>query len=217
MKLYNLDNSPFAARVRMQIRHKQLDVEVCAPPVALRTPEFAAAYPLNKIPVLELDDGNTLGESTAIMNYLEAVYPQPPMLPVSPLAHGHNEMLVRYTDNHLATPLSPMFRELIMPTGDAEHIASLIAPLRTELEKLENLLDWLPDFSERELQTGDLCLVAHLYYVTDLTERFGAADIYAGLDQVQAWQRWVNGYAAVADEIAVIDTAHQQFLQSRAS
>jgi glutathione S-transferase len=36
--------------------------------------------PAGKIPVLELDDGRALSESAAIIEYLEEIHPEPPMI-----------------------------------------------------------------------------------------------------------------------------------------
>ena len=58
MKLYNLDHSPYATRVRMQIDKAGLEVDILPSPLALRSPEILERFPLGKIPVLELDDGN---------------------------------------------------------------------------------------------------------------------------------------------------------------
>ena len=71
VKLYNLDHSPYATRVRMQIYKKGLDLEILPAPAALRTPEFMARFPMGKIPVLELDDGRQVPDSWVIMEYLE--------------------------------------------------------------------------------------------------------------------------------------------------
>ena len=73
MKLYNLDHSPYATRVRMQIHKKGLEIAIEPPPDALGTPEFLARFPMGKIPVLELDDGSQLPDSWVIMDYLEEV------------------------------------------------------------------------------------------------------------------------------------------------
>ncbi|MCB0197996.1 MAG: glutathione S-transferase N-terminal domain-containing protein, partial [Anaerolineae bacterium] len=57
MKLINLDHSPYAARIRIQIRKKNLPIEIIAPPLPLKSPEFMQKFTLGKIPLLELDDG----------------------------------------------------------------------------------------------------------------------------------------------------------------
>ena len=72
MKLYNLDHSPYASRVRTQIRKKGLDIEFAAPPVELRTPEFNQRFPMGKIPVLELDDGSQVPDSWSVEKLTQA-------------------------------------------------------------------------------------------------------------------------------------------------
>jgi len=69
MKLYDLSNSPCAARLRIQIRLKNLPVAMDEPPFALCSSEFLEAFPPGKLPLLLLDDDSTIAESTVIMDY----------------------------------------------------------------------------------------------------------------------------------------------------
>jgi len=185
----------------MQIRHKNLPVEVCVPPEPLKSAEFKASYSLGMIPVLDLLDGNTIGESTAIMNYLENIFPETPMRPVEPLAQAQNEMLIRYVDNHLYVGLSPMFKEYFYLVRDgcstAEPDDSRFDLLIPELQKLEHLLTELPKFRERSLQTGDVCMICHLYFVKKIASYFGDPDIFADYAVIKDWLNWVDGFPAV--------------------
>jgi glutathione S-transferase len=101
IKLYDLSSSPYAARVRIQIRLKDLPIELVKPPFALRSSEFLQTFPLGKLPLLQLHDGSTIAESTVIMDYLEALFPKAPLIPPSPISRANNSMLVRYADNLL--------------------------------------------------------------------------------------------------------------------
>jgi glutathione S-transferase len=56
---------------------------------------FLARNPAGKIPVLELDDGSYLSESAAIVEYLEELHPNPPMIGVTPAARGRVRALER--------------------------------------------------------------------------------------------------------------------------
>lgn len=58
------------------------------------------ASPLGKVPYLKTDEG-ALSESTVILEYLEARYPQNPLLPSDPFAAAKVRELVRYTELHL--------------------------------------------------------------------------------------------------------------------
>ncbi|HEY2775891.1 MAG TPA: glutathione S-transferase family protein [Candidatus Binatia bacterium] len=50
-----------------------------------RQPEFAKKNPLMGLPVLELDDGTHLTESLAIMEYLDELHPEVPMIGKTPI------------------------------------------------------------------------------------------------------------------------------------
>jgi len=58
------------------------------------------ASPLAKIPFLRTDDG-PLSESQAILEYIEAAYPEPPLLPREPFAAAKVRELAIYVDLHL--------------------------------------------------------------------------------------------------------------------
>lgn len=58
------------------------------------------ASPLGKVPYLKTDEG-TLSESTVILEYIEASYPQHPLLPANPFAAAKVRELVRYIELHM--------------------------------------------------------------------------------------------------------------------
>jgi glutathione S-transferase len=49
-----------------------------------KRPEFLAMNPSGRVPVLRTDDGRFLFESAAIMEYLEELHPDPPMIGTTP-------------------------------------------------------------------------------------------------------------------------------------
>jgi glutathione S-transferase len=59
-----------------------------------------AATPLGKIPFIRVD-GQTLCESQVISDYLEALYPNPPLVPADPLAAAKVRELATFIDLHL--------------------------------------------------------------------------------------------------------------------
>jgi maleylacetoacetate isomerase len=90
MKLYGYFRSSAAYRARIAINIKGLTVEHV--PVHLRRdggeqrrPEFLAKNPQGLVPALELDDGTALTQSLAIMEYLDAIKPEPRLVPTDPL------------------------------------------------------------------------------------------------------------------------------------
>jgi glutathione S-transferase len=59
-----------------------------------------AATPLGKVPFIRVD-GQTLCESQVIVDYLEAAYPQPALVPADPLAAAKVRELCTFVDLHL--------------------------------------------------------------------------------------------------------------------
>ncbi|WP_145188559.1 maleylacetoacetate isomerase [Pseudomonas sp. URMO17WK12:I11] len=85
MELYTYYRSTSSYRVRIALALKGLDVR--AVPVNLlegeqRAAGYTALNPQGRVPALRLDDGILLVQSPAIIEYLEEVQPQPPLLPV---------------------------------------------------------------------------------------------------------------------------------------
>ena len=83
MNLYTYWRSTAAYRVRITLNLK--DVEYRLTPVNLvageqHEPSYAALNPQSLVPVLETSEG-LLMQSTAIVEYLEEQFPQPPLLP----------------------------------------------------------------------------------------------------------------------------------------
>ena len=78
MKLYSVPISPFAARVRLSIYRKRLNIEILPPPEGgLKGDAFLALNPMGQIPTLVLDSGVAIPESATILEYLEDVFPTP--------------------------------------------------------------------------------------------------------------------------------------------
>jgi glutathione S-transferase len=69
-------------------------------PTGSREEAVLAATPLGKVPFMRVD-GQTLCESQVIAEYLEARYPQPPLLPADPMAAAKVRELCTFVDLHL--------------------------------------------------------------------------------------------------------------------
>jgi maleylacetoacetate isomerase len=88
LKLYTFFRSSAAYRVRIALNLKGVAAGMV--PVRLLedeqfTPEYRAIHPGSRVPALELDDGTVITQSLAIIDYLEAAYPEPPLYPRDPV------------------------------------------------------------------------------------------------------------------------------------
>lgn len=98
MKLYNYFRSSASFRVRIALELKGLAYEYV--PVHLvkgehKQPQYAALSPSLLVPTLQLDTGEHLGQSMAIIEYLDETRPEPPLLPRDPLARARVRALAQ--------------------------------------------------------------------------------------------------------------------------
>src|SRR5262245_53001829 len=105
MKLYTYWRSLATFRVRMTLNLKGIAYE----PVVVdldaghqSRPPFKAVNPQMVIPALVEDDGNVLFQSMAIMEYLNEIHPEPPLLPAEPRGRARVRALslITVADSH---------------------------------------------------------------------------------------------------------------------
>jgi maleylacetoacetate isomerase len=90
MKLYGYFRSSAAYRVRIALNLKGLTVQH-APVHLLKDggeqmqPDYLARNPQGIVPALELDDGSVITQSLAIIEYLDAMKPEPRLVPAGPV------------------------------------------------------------------------------------------------------------------------------------
>lgn len=83
MKLYDFELAPNPRRVRMFLAEKKIKIPMVQVNTRQReqfATEFTAINPFSLVPVLELDDGTCIGESTAICRYIELLHPEPALM-----------------------------------------------------------------------------------------------------------------------------------------
>lgn len=104
MRLYNYWRSSASWRVRTALAYKDLPFEYV--PIHLvregghqHRDEYRKKNPMRQVPLLELDDGRTLAQSVAILEYLEETHPEPPLLPQDPYLRGKVRQLVEIVNS----------------------------------------------------------------------------------------------------------------------
>lgn len=96
MKLYTYFRSSAAFRVRIALNLKGLAYQPVFVHLAKgehRQPDYAAVNPQALVPTLELEDGTRLNQSLAILEYLDTLRPQPPLLPSDALGQARARAL----------------------------------------------------------------------------------------------------------------------------
>lgn len=81
MRLISATPSPYARKVRIALAEKALPFELTTEVPWNDDTSLPRFNPLEKLPVLILDDGETLYESSYILEWLERRYPVPALMP----------------------------------------------------------------------------------------------------------------------------------------
>ena len=103
MKLYNYFRSSSSYRVRIALNLKGLDYEYIPVHIAKgehKLPEYAAISADLLVPTLEID-GRRLGQSLAIIEYLDETHPEPPLLPADPAGRARVRALAQSVEGGL--------------------------------------------------------------------------------------------------------------------
>jgi glutathione S-transferase len=160
LELISATPSPYARKVRIALAEKGIPFELRTEVPWDSTTATPRYNPLEKLPVLILDDGSSVYESRFILEYLEAKYPAPPMLPDDidgKLAARHVEVLA----DGVCDACVLIFWERHRPAAEQSH-----AWIDRQQRKVDGGLAALSRIAgDREYVIGD---------------RFGLADIVTG-------------------------------------
>jgi glutathione S-transferase len=113
MLLYHDPRAPNPRRTRVFLAEKGVaydTIEVSIAASAHQTADFKKKNPIQLLPVLELDDGKVLRESTAICRYVEELYPEPNLFGSEPWERAQIEQWNRHAELELLYPFTQVFR-----------------------------------------------------------------------------------------------------------
>lgn len=157
LKLYHQPISINSRRVWILLLEKGLEFEQ----INLKLdgdqfqPDFLALNPFHNIPVL-VDDGFSVIESLAILDYLEAKYPTPAMLPKDAQTLANVRMAEMVTINELVPATNPLFMQIIGVPSDESKLEEARKEIATGLSFLEKLLGDRPYLGGEQLSLGDI-------------------------------------------------------------
>ncbi len=167
MKLYSYFRSSAAYRTRIALNLKGIPYEMASIHLTRgggqqHGAEFRAVNPQRRVPALALDNGETLIQSLAIIEYLDETHPEPPLLPADPVARAHVRAAAQLIacDIHPLNNTSPLFYLKNTLKQDQETINAWYAHWVTVgFEALEPLLRPGPYSFGAKVTMADVCLV----------------------------------------------------------
>jgi len=143
MKLFTYATSPYARKVRMALDYKGVSYEPIERCYSIDRQEDLRSVTLRaEVPTVVLDDGRTITDSTIICEYLEEVYPEPPLYPKDPYERARMRMIEELCDRSfdavgfgfgLAVVREQEQESQAMKQAAVEELRRLLAVLEREL------------------------------------------------------------------------------------
>ena len=138
MRIWRIPFSTNVERVALALGHKGLAAEwVDVDPADRSEVERLSGQSL--VPVLELD-GRVLVDSTAIIEELERLHPEPRLYPADPARRAEVEVFVDWFNRVWKRPPNELEAELGKPEPDAAVVERLGAEVTNALSRFESLL-----------------------------------------------------------------------------
>jgi glutathione S-transferase len=142
MILYGSSLSPYVRKVLAYAGEKGIELDLQPTGFPNHSPEYAEASPFKKMPALR-DGDYTLADSTAIIHYLEAKFPDPALIPAEPRARGKVIWFDEFSDTILTACGAKMFFTRIVAPRFIGRPGDLAAADTAEREELPPILDYL--------------------------------------------------------------------------
>jgi maleylacetoacetate isomerase len=171
VKLYSYFRSSAAYRVRIAFNLKALTCEMVSIHLQKegglnKKPEFRAINPQMRVPALELDSGDVLIQSLAIIEYIDELHPQPPLLPRDSLERAKVRALAQVIacDIHPLNNVGPLrYLKSTMGQDQARIDAWYHHWIFEGFDAVEALLRPGPYACGAEVTLADICLVPQVY------------------------------------------------------
>jgi glutathione S-transferase len=201
MKLYQFDQSPTSKRARVMAHEVGVRLEIVRlDPMKGQhlSADFSAKNPNQLVPVLELEDGTTMWESTAICTYFAEAYPATQLLPKDARGRAEVAKWIGWNASHLEAALFTILVEKQFATmkfgraeselkvAEAQRAVARFAPvLNAQLEA--------HSFVAGDTFTiADVCLATSIEYMTQtaLFELGPYRHVAEWLARVQSRDAW---------------------------
>jgi glutathione S-transferase len=179
MQLFGMRPSPFVRKVLVFAAEKGIALEVVPAGMGRGDEAFRAASPFGKMPAF-VDGDFSICDSTAIITYLDSLYPEPNLIPTEAKARARTIWYEEFADTILQPAGATIFfnRMLAAAMGREPDLAAADA---AETEKMPPMYDYLekslPDSGfliEDRFTLADIAVVSPLVNVSWCSEGLSA-------------------------------------------
>jgi glutathione S-transferase len=142
MIVYGSSLSPFVRKVLAFAAEKGIEIELKPSGLGNKDPEFLEASPFGKMPGFR-DGDFAISDSSAIVTYMEAVKPEPNLIPTEPKARARTIWFDEYSDTILFACGAKMFFNRLVAPRFLGQVGDEAVATKAECDELPPLLDYL--------------------------------------------------------------------------
>ena len=197
MKIHDFPFAPNPRKLRTYAAEKGLEIPYVIVNLAKgehREEEFLAKNPFGAVPLLELDDGSFLNESLVIIEYLEELHPEPPMIGRTPEQRARTRRLERIAENGVLNKVAQYVHNTKSPLGKPPNPEKANEALELMQKPLE-VLD--AELARHEFVAGDAPTIADctLFAACEFAT-FAELDVPAVGPGFAHLRRWLEAFRA---------------------
>lgn len=201
LHLISFKTCPFVQRAVITLKHKQIDYDISYIDLADPPDWFLELSPLEKVPVLKVDD-EVLFESAVINEYLDEITGGE-LQPKDPLARAKNRAWVEFGSNLLGNLY------MMKMSKDEEHYSKYRAKLVELLQRVEKRLGDGPWFNGAEFSLADTAFAPFFRQNSVANNQLSVIDPVE-LPKVNAWAERLLALPEVRD--SVVDEYEELYL-----
>ncbi|MDG2243059.1 MAG: glutathione S-transferase family protein [Rhodospirillaceae bacterium] len=173
IELFSFEACPFAQRTRMMMIEKGIECNLTEVDLYNKPDWWKELSPHGKVPLIK-HNGEIVYESRIINEYLEDVFPHPPLLPRDPLRKANARIWIDYCDTYFLPALHKLIEDRHDEDKQRENRAAVADKfLFIENEGLKNLGS-APFFMGKEITLVDLQFMPFIERFPCYAELWGA-------------------------------------------
>ena len=188
--LHGFSVSNYYNKVKLALLEKGVPFTEAVTKTGRRDEEVLACSPLGKIPYIVTEHG-ALSESQAILDYLEAAHPNPPLLPADPWQAAKVRELITYLELHVELVARELYGKAFFGAEISEANAVRIRTrLETNITAFKRLAKFDPFLAGASFTQADCAAWVSLPLVSMATRAVYGVDLLseAGID----WKPYIK-------------------------
>lgn len=200
VELFSYEGCPYAQRSRMVLIEKGIDFSLMEIDLANRPEWFREVSPYGKVPVLR-HDGRVVYESAIINQYLDEVFPDPPLMPADAYGRAQARIWMDYCDSRYL----PAARQVMTARSDPDRHRENLAALTRVMRFMEH--EGLRKLGDGPCWMGEQPTLVDFHFLP-FFERFAIYEELAGAEWPADCTRLRHWYETLGQRPSFLATRH---------